>query len=175
MDITASALQPILLDKCHRLRTLKISKCHWLTDGSLQCFLLHLNRNSFEAAKEHSLRSLDLSFTTQISSRVLNLFVRSQCLHLTTLNLGHLSAAVQDETLQAIANHNMGATIQNLNLVNCKCVTGTGINALKSCPQLRALLCRGMNLDRVKAAVVTFPSIVFIDIRQSCVVAMANN
>lgn len=125
--LTAASIQPILLDKCHRLHTLKISRCQWLTDGSLECFLLHLKRNSLQQARQHSLRVLDLSSCPQISTRILNLFVKSRCLHLTSLNLSNLLAAVQDETLFDISNNSMGATIEFLNLINCSYVTGSGL------------------------------------------------
>lgn len=122
MNLSAAAVQPILLDKCHRLETLKITKCHWLTDGALECFLLHLNRKS-----EHNLRHLDLSGCNDISARVLNLLVRSQCLHLVTVNLSNLPYGVLDETLKNISTHTMSATIENLNLINCRKVTAIGL------------------------------------------------
>lgn len=128
INLTAAGVQPILLDKCPRLHTLTISKCNWLTDGSLECFALHLNRNSLEQAKAHTLRTLDLSGCNQISSRALNLLLKSRCLHLTSLNLSNLLGSVQDETLQAIAiNSALGKSIENLNIINCINITGRGL------------------------------------------------
>lgn len=100
------------------------------------------------------------------------MFVKSWSLHLTTLSLSNLISAVQDETLAAISGSNMGTTLQNLNIINCINVTGYGIGCLKACPQLKGLLCRGLNIERVKRVVVTFAPVVFIDIRHKCTVAM---
>lgn len=128
INLTAASIQPILLDKCPRLHSLTISKCNWLTDGSLECFVLHLNRNSLEISKAHTLRTLDISGCNQISSRALNLLLKSRGLHLTSLNLSNLLASVQDETLQAISiNTSLGESIEDLNVINCINVSGRGL------------------------------------------------
>lgn len=126
INLTAACLQPVLLDQCPRLHTLQLCNVNWLTDGSLECLLLHLNRNAIENEKDHNLRVLDLSRCMQISSRVLNLFMKSKC-QLTTLSLSNLTLAVNNETLRTIANNSIGSSLEHLNIINCKNVTAEGI------------------------------------------------
>lgn len=126
-ELGPSSFQPILLDKCRNLRTLEISHCPYITDGSLECFLLHINSNLLgQTTTFHSLRHLDLSHCNQISSKVLNLFLKCRFFQLSRLNLSGV-VAVQDETLAAIASGETGKSLVSLNLTKCKGITDEGL------------------------------------------------
>lgn len=128
-EVTEKSLQPVIIGS-KRLRRLNMSKCFWLTVGTVEAFVFHHTH----------VEELDLSGCHMLTERCLNLLLQ-KFRNLRMLCLASVQC-VTDNVLFNISKYQ--SEIAQLNLFNCTAITDRGVGALSlNCNKLEILSVRG--------------------------------